>query len=89
MMHSGFHNGWFCGAGGYFSGIHFGGMFHFILWGLLLYVIYRISRSLLKSNNDATAATHESAAMTILEQRYAAGEIEKEEFNRIKNDLGR
>jgi putative membrane protein len=89
MMHSNFNGSWFCGPGGFFFGVPFGGIIHVILWGFLLYFLYRIARTLLSShpiNKDHNSSI--SSSLIILEERYASGEIDQEEFLRKKKDLG-
>lgn len=89
MMHSGFNSGWFCGPGGFFAGFPLGGLFHFALWALLLYFLFRITRTLLSGRSSYHGGnTDISSSLTILEQRYASGEIDQEEFLRKKKDLG-
>ena len=89
MMHSNFNTSWFCGPGSFFSGLHFGGVIPFILWGLLLYFIYRIIHSLLIRNSlDSNDQSSVSRSFTILSERYASGEIGQEEFLRKKKDIG-
>ena len=73
--HWGFDMGW-------------GGMvFQFFLWiavvGLALWAIIRFSSV---GNSDADQEGGESA-MDILRQRYARGEIDREEFEEKKRDL--
>jgi putative membrane protein len=73
-----------------------GGAFHFLLLiGLLILIVVGIwalirsasrpSRSY--SSASTTPARSSSLAMEILQERYARGEINKEEYERIKSDL--
>jgi len=84
MMHSNYFGGWFCGPGSFFSGFPFGGFFHLVLWGLVLFFLYRFARTVMTSNKSFDY----SEAINILEKRYASGEIDQEEFFKRKRDLG-
>lgn len=61
----------------------FGGIGMFILWGgligLIIWGIIRFTRR--------DSSTTKQASLTIAEERYARGEISKEEFEQIKKDL--
>lgn len=87
-MYHGFQNNWFCGPGGFFNGIH-GGFFHLVVWGLVLIALFMLIRSVFFRNKTygvERGATPQ--ALRILEERYAAGEIEREDFLNKKKDLG-
>jgi len=70
------------GVGGW--GMGFGWIFMVIFWILLIlgiiYLIKFVSGGMKKEEPKETA-------LDILKKRYAAGEISKEEFGRIKDDL--
>lgn len=76
MFHQwGFNMGW-------------GGMwFQFFLWiavvALALWAIIRFS----SQHRDEHDRTERKSAMDILEERYARGEIDREEFEQKKHDL--
>ncbi len=84
MMHSNHFGGWFCGPGSFFSGFPFGGFLHLVLWGLVLFFLYKLARTVMTKNKSA----EHSESFTILEKRYASGEINQEEFFKRKRDLG-
>ena len=88
MMHSNLQGDWFCGPGGIFSSFHFGGLFHLVIWGIGLFLLYTLIRHLIAGNKD-NLSTHSnnSQSISILEKRYAAGEIGQEEFLQKKKDL--
>jgi putative membrane protein len=51
---------------------------------VLVAIIWMISQTLNKNNNSAPP---EKSALDILKERYARGEIDKEEFDDRKQDL--
>ena len=77
-MHWGF--GW-----GYWPHMWFGGMFMLVFWiaviiGVIFFVKYL-------TRNAADRQGSGETSLDILKKRYARGEITKEEFDRIKQDL--
>ncbi len=86
-MHASLHDSWFCGPG-LFSGFH-GGLLHLLFWGAVLYLAYLLLRKLTSPGNRPAAAdpTGQTDPLAILERRYAAGEIDQQEFLKRKNDL--
>jgi len=80
---------WFCGPGSFFSGFHFGGFVPLLFWAIILYLLFKLIRggaSAEKSGNLNMESPQ--PAIAILEKRYAAGEINQEEFLQKKQDLG-
>ena len=64
-------------------GMWFGGVMMFIFWvGLIALIVWGITR-LMRRNGSTTTHT----PLDIAKQRYARGEINKEEFEQIKKDL--
>lgn len=61
----------------------FGGLF----WVFLLVLIALIAMKLLRGP-ERRHEGHRSAGLAILEERYAKGEIEREEYLQKKRDLG-
>ena len=87
-----------CSGGGYYGpqgpggwgpmmhyGFGYGGMFMWIVFliaiGLLVYFIVQA-----RNTKDQAPIRNESP-LDILKRRYAKGEIDKEEFDRMKHDL--
>ena len=61
----------------------FGGVWLFVFWGALIaLIVWVISR--LTRRNDTTL---KHTPLAITKERYAKGEINKEEFEQIKRDL--
>ena len=86
-MHSHSIGNWFCGPGGLF-GFHFGGLFHLIFWAVVLFMLFALFRTLFANKqHNAITARDRSSTLSILEERYALGEIDQEEFLQKKNDL--
>ena len=86
-MHSHSMSSWFCGPEGLF-GFHFGGFFHLIFWVVCLMLLFTLFRALFANKQHNTIApAKSSSALSILEERYASGEINQEEFLQKKKDL--
>jgi putative membrane protein len=71
--------------GGY-SGMGYGGfgmIFMFLFWGLIIgLIVILIRQASSKSNSDK-----DQSPVDIVKQRYAKGEISKQEFDRLKGEL--
>lgn len=71
MFHDGFMGG----------GMWFGWVFWIVIIVLIVYLIVRFT------NQQNTRSTSNKSALDILKKRYARGEITKEEFDKMKNDI--
>ncbi len=70
--------------GAYGWGMGFGWIFMIIFWVLvILGVVYLVQAKAGKSSE------HKETPLDILKKRYAKGEITKEEFERMKDDLSK
>jgi len=68
------------------GGWMFGGGFVMLLWWLLpIAVVVAVAAYLARGSARKSAR---SDALEILEKRYASGEIGKDEFGRMRRDLG-
>lgn len=66
----------------------FGPLFMVLFWVLIIVLIVLLIRWLFSLNHPkATSAPQADSALEILRQRYARGEINKEEFEAKKKDL--
>lgn len=66
----------------------FGGMgfiFMLVFWGLVIWLIYALIKTAAGGNMGSKNA--EEKALNILKERYAKGELTKEEFEEKKKDL--
>lgn len=84
MWHSANWGG-FCNGASFFG---FGqGFFGWILpllfWGLIIYGVISIVRGLMNKNEFSKS----ERALDILKKRYASGEINEQEFSKMKSDL--
>jgi len=68
--------GWF--------GPGFGWLFMLLFWGLVILGLVALVRWLAQ---PGTGRTREQTALDLLKERYARGEIEREEFERKRTDL--
>lgn len=65
----------------------FGGLIMFIFWFAVIYfIVWLIRKGGLHSNHECMSGKNNNA-LDILKERYAKGEINKEEFETKKKDL--
>jgi putative membrane protein len=64
----------------------FGSLAMILFWGVLIYGIVFLFRHE-KNSHYYTPKTHPQSAIEILKERYAKGEITKEEFVSMKKDI--
>ncbi|MFI5341303.1 MAG: SHOCT domain-containing protein [Candidatus Methylomirabilales bacterium] len=74
------------GYGGYGMGF-LGGLFMLLFWGLIIVGLVLVVRWLWDQGRSRAGAGAGDAPLDILKRRYARGEISKEEFERMKQDL--
>ena len=90
LAQTGRYGGWHMGPGmmgGWGMG-WFGGIFMIALWILILVGLVFLIRWLVQSTSrDRTIGNGESRVIYILEERYAKGEIDKDEFDSKRKDL--
>jgi len=87
-MRSHSFNNWVCGPDGLFAGTHFGGFFFLIFWAAVFCSLYLLIRKLTANRKEGRSTSNNSySALSILEQRYASGEIGQDEFLQKKKDL--
>ncbi|WP_319469145.1 SHOCT domain-containing protein [uncultured Pseudodesulfovibrio sp.] len=67
---------WFGGMG-----FHFGGIIQLLVIGLIIYFTVRLLK------RDTAPSSASSSADDILKQRYASGEIDKDTFQSMKEEL--
>jgi len=77
---------------GYGMGFGFGGIFMLIFWGLIIFGIVALVKWLFTSPGAHHGAPQHPPAprrdpLSILEERYARGEIDRDEFLARKQDL--
>lgn len=71
--------------GDYGWGMGLGWLFMIIFWGLVIFGIAYLIQNIAKG----TKKEDRESPVEILKKRYAKGEITKEEFERMKDDLNR
>jgi putative membrane protein len=70
--------------GNYGAGTWFGWIFMVFFGVLIVLVVFFLLREMIKKERDLG---QKEAPLDILKKRYAKGEISKEEFEEIKNDI--
>lgn len=65
----------------------FGPIMMLVFWGLLILVLILLARWLWGSSQKKPEETRGESPLDILKRRYAAGEIDREEFEQKKRDL--
>lgn len=68
------------------GGFGFGWIFMLLFWGLVIWVIFALIRGF-SGHGNCGHGQGEKKALDILKERYAKGEIGKEEFDAKKKDL--
>jgi putative membrane protein len=58
-----------------------------LFWILLIVALVLLTKMLWKSGSGGLERSQEKKPLDILKERYARGEIEKEEFDQKKHDL--
>lgn len=76
---------------GFFGGMfNFGWLFMLAFWGLVIWGIYVLARgsaNISRNGSEEGQKDKEDPALAILKERYAKGEISKEEFEEKKKGL--
>lgn len=67
----------------------FGSIFMFLFWGLIIWAVFALMRQggCGHSGDSHNKSDGEKSSLDTLKERYAKGEIAKEEFERIKKDI--
>ncbi len=83
MMHNGFgqYGNWFCAPGAFFPG-SLGWIVPILFWGVVIYLIVKLFKALFSEKTTTTAGN-----LDILKERYARGEIQEDEYQRMKTEL--
>jgi len=77
---------------GWGGGFGFGWIFMLLFWGLIIWAIIVLAKNLSGDstccgNHQNSKDKHQDKAMDILKERYATGELSKEDFERMRKDL--
>ncbi|MGE4588995.1 MAG: SHOCT domain-containing protein [Acidaminococcaceae bacterium] len=78
---------------GPYWGSHWGGLGPFMMlpmflfWLLIIVIGILLVRKLWRENSDNQVSKVSKTALEILKERYAKGEISKEEFEQMKKDI--
>ncbi|MDP2838322.1 MAG: SHOCT domain-containing protein [Candidatus Moranbacteria bacterium] len=75
---------YFGGGYGYMGG--FGFFFMLLFWGLVIWALITLVKAI-SEKRQSPSEIKEDEAMKVLRERYAKGEITKEQFEQTKKDL--
>lgn len=78
------HSGWMSGDWSQMS--PWMGIGMLLFWGLLIYCVFTAVRMMTRKKEEHGPGEGETP-VEVLKKRYANGEIDREEFERIKKDL--
>ncbi len=81
--HGAGYTDWWCGPGTFFPG-PWGMIVGLIFWGTIIYLLLRVLFGPRLSGKNAVS---NNQALDILKERYARGEINKDEFKQMKLNL--
>ena len=70
------------------NGFMFGGGLMWIFWILLIVLAVILTVALAQRRTGTGSGARERTALDILKERYARGEIDRDEFEQIRRDLG-
>ena len=68
------------------GGMFFGGVFMWIFWLLVIVVIIGVVKAMM-AGNASRGDSQRDSALSILEKRYARGEIDREEYQEKRREL--
>lgn len=68
------------------GGMFFGGAFMWIFWLLVIVAIIAVAKAMMGSNTQRDDR-EKDGPLSILERRYARGEIDREEYQEKKREL--
>lgn len=82
------HGNWFCGPGSFFGG-NWGGLLNLLFWLAVILLVVWLVRSLISKRDKRSSSLPPSppSPLEILKRRYASGEIDREEFERMKREI--
>jgi putative membrane protein len=64
-----------------------GFLFMIAIWVVIIAVAILLGRSFLNTNRNFLASNSRKSALDVLENRYARGEITREEFETMREDI--
>ena len=65
----------------------FGGLMMIVFWGGLIALVVLLVRWLSRNDTSASGPSRRPTPLEILQERYARGEIDKQEYEERKKDL--
>lgn len=77
------HNNWLCGPGSFFGG-PFGWLLNLAFWLAVILLAIWLVRTLLERRGNQGSTP---SPLEILKHRYASGEIDRDDFERMKREI--
>ena len=76
-------------SGGWFGHTLFGGLFMLVVWVAVIFFVVWVVRELSGSNRNGHGSGRDGGkiALDILKERYAKGELTKEQFETMKKEI--
>ncbi len=65
----------------------FGGVWMLLFWGGIIALIVWVIKKLMERRNSGSGTSEKRSSLDIAKERYARGEIAKDEFEQIKRGL--
>ncbi len=75
----------FCNVG-WGGGVVFGWIFMLLFWGLIIWAIVVLAKNI-TNDESHNKDKHQDKSLDILRERYATGELSKEDFEKMRKDL--
>lgn len=84
--HGAGYTNWWCGPGAFFQGPS-GMLITLLFWGFIIALLIWLVQSIFRGKTPNSSSGAINKSLNILSERYARGEISKDEFDRMKTDL--
>lgn len=73
--------------GGWGWGMGFGGIFMILFWAVIILGIVALVKWLFSAGGSAGSGSPGKSALDVLKERYARGEVTREQYEQMRRDL--